>query len=196
MKDSTQEQLATARRHQILDAAAKVFAAKGFHPATIKDIAREAGIADGTVYIYFANKTALLFGILDRMKAAALEDNTAFSEVNDFRSFVKIYLEQPLMAFRRDNFELFRVVISEIMVNEELRRRYYQHILEPTLSLAEPHFALWVGQGIDVRLTLRAISGMILGLMLEHVMGDELLAAQWDELPDFLTDLILKGITR
>ena len=47
MKDSIQEQLIAARRNQILDAATKVFAEKGFHPTTIKDIAREAGIADG-----------------------------------------------------------------------------------------------------------------------------------------------------
>src|SRR5215467_7095021 len=70
MKDKhnpIQELLITARRDQILDAATKVFAEKGFHPTTIKDIAREAGIADGTIYIYFENKTALMLGILDRM---------------------------------------------------------------------------------------------------------------------------------
>ena len=45
--DPIQELLITTRRNQILDAATKVFAEKGFHPTTIKDIAREAGIADG-----------------------------------------------------------------------------------------------------------------------------------------------------
>lgn len=49
MKDSIQEQLVAARKKQILDAATKVFAAKGFHSTTIKDIAREAGIAGGTI---------------------------------------------------------------------------------------------------------------------------------------------------
>jgi AcrR family transcriptional regulator len=58
--DPIQELLITARRNQILDAATKVFAEKGFHPTTIKDIAREAGIADGTIYNYFENKTATI----------------------------------------------------------------------------------------------------------------------------------------
>ena len=38
---------------------------------------------------------------------------------------------------------------------------------------------------------MRAISGMVLGLILQHVMGDKTLEAKWDELPDVLTDMIL-----
>ena len=46
--------------HRILEAAVKVFAAKGFHQATISRIAREAGVADGTIYLYFRNKDDIL----------------------------------------------------------------------------------------------------------------------------------------
>ncbi len=45
--DPIQQQLIAARRKQILDAAVRVFADKGFHRATIRDIAQAAGIADG-----------------------------------------------------------------------------------------------------------------------------------------------------
>src|SRR5437773_7869061 len=79
MKDSIQEQLIAARRNQILDAATKVFGEKGFHQATIKDIAREAGIADGTIYNYFENKMALMLGILDRLNETP-ERGEHFSE--------------------------------------------------------------------------------------------------------------------
>ncbi len=48
--DPIQALLATARRTQILDAAITVFSEKGFHRATIKEMARVAGIADGTIY--------------------------------------------------------------------------------------------------------------------------------------------------
>ncbi len=199
MKDAIQEQLIVARRNQILEAAARVFAKKGFHPATIKDIAKEAGIAEGTIYIYFENKTGLLFGIFDRMKEAARQD-VDFSKISpaDLRSFMKVYLRQPLMALKADNFELFRVIVSEIMVNPELRALYYQKILEPTLAMAEALFQQWADQQvikpINLKLTTRAISGMVMGLIVEYVMGDNTLETQWEELPDFLTDLILDGI--
>src|SRR5215207_5539888 len=65
--DALQRQILEARRALIVDAATRVFADKGFHRATIKDIAHAAGIADGTIYNYFANKEALLSAILDRL---------------------------------------------------------------------------------------------------------------------------------
>lgn len=46
--------------HRILEAAVKVFAEKGFHQSTISQIAREAGVADGTIYLYFKNKDDIL----------------------------------------------------------------------------------------------------------------------------------------
>ncbi len=199
MKDSIQEQLIAARRNQILDAATKVFAEKGFHPATIKDIARQAGIADGTIYIYFENKDALMLGILDRMNESDRRD-VDFSKFTggDFRSFMKAYLRHRLTVLKADNFEAFKVVISEILVNQELRELYYRKIVEPTFTMAERHFQRWAEQHIfkpvDISITMRAISGMVLGLIMEHIIGDKTLEARWDELPDVLTNLILDGL--
>ncbi len=141
MKDTVQELHIAARRNQILEAAASVFAAKGFHPTTIKDIAKEAGIADGTIYNYFENKTALLLGILDRMRTSVQADfDPAQLSQLDLRTFLHAYFRHPLMALRANNFDLFRVVISEIMVNETLRTRCYQTILEPTILGAQQFF--------------------------------------------------------
>ena len=194
-----QELVKEARRNQILDAATKVFAEKGFHPTTIRDIAREAGIADGTIYNYFENKEALMLGIFDRLNESDQrdEDFSKFSEV-DFRSFMKAYLRHRLTILKADNFEVFRVVLSEIMVNKELRELYSQKILEPTFSMAEAYFQQWTAQHIikpiNISLAMRAISGMVLGLIVEYIIGDQTLESMWDELPDFLTDMILDGL--
>ena len=194
--DPIQAQLIAARRNQILDAAAKVFAEKGFHPTTIKDIATEAGIALGTIYNYFENKTALLLGIFERMRESIIQENVPLAPDGiDFRTFIRTFIALPLMGLKKDNFALFRIVFSEMMVNAELRALYYQQILEPTLSLAEPYFQEQLASSpAKAKLTIRAISGVILGLVLEYIMGDGTLATQWDELPDFLTDLLLHGI--
>jgi len=199
MNDSVQEQLIAARRNQILDAAAVVFAEKGFHPTTTKDIAKAAGISEGTIYNYFANKTALLFGIFERMKETTLQD-ADFSQLSgsDLRTFMRVYFQHPLMALKADNFALFRVVISEMMVNEELRTLYNQQILEPTIALGEQIFQQWAEQHIvkpiDISLTMRVIAGMMMGLMLEYTLSDKTLEAKWDALPDFLANLLLNGL--
>ena len=54
------------KREAILNAAVKVFAQKGFFNSKVADIAGEAGIADGTVYLYFKSKDEILHSIFDR----------------------------------------------------------------------------------------------------------------------------------
>ena len=48
------------KRVRITDAAVSVFARKGYHAARVSDVAKEAGVADGTIYLYFRNKDLLL----------------------------------------------------------------------------------------------------------------------------------------
>lgn len=198
MTDPLHDQLVTVRRQHILQAAARVFAEKGYHQATIRDIAREAGIADGTIYNYFDNKTALLIGIFDLMTAAAQDSALVDAARGDLRTFLRAFLSQPLLALQADNFELLRIILSEIMVNRELRALYYTRVLEPTIALAEAQLRQRVERGelppFDAALLTRALSAMVLGLMVEHILGDPVLQTRWDELPDLLTDLIASGM--
>lgn len=57
------------KREAILRAAIKIFAEKGYFNAKVADVAAEAGIADGTVYLYFKNKEDILHSIFDRAMA-------------------------------------------------------------------------------------------------------------------------------
>jgi AcrR family transcriptional regulator len=197
--DPVQAQLIAARRKQILEAAVKVFAAKGFHQTTIKDIAREAGVAQGTIYNYFENKTALMLGIFDSLNETDRRA-ASFAELpsTDIRAFMKAYLRHRLMLLRADNFEVFKVVLSEVMVNKELRELFLRNILEPTFAVAESYLRQWAAQHtagfVDIGLTMRAVSGMVLGLIVEYLIGDQVLQTRWDELPDFLADFILDGL--
>ncbi len=200
MKDSIQEQLIAARRSQILDAATTVFAEKGFHPTTIKDIAKVAGIADGTIYNYFENKTALLLGILDRLNETERRDEDLSQATGaDMGTFMRAYFKQRFTVHLH-SLEVFQVVLSEIMVNKELREQYYRQIVEPTFTIAEKYYQALIDQHmvrpVDVALTMRAISSMFLGLIILRIMGDKPLQTQWDDLPDLLTDVLLHGLSQ
>lgn len=196
--DPIQELLITARRNQILDAATKVFAEKGFHRATIKDIARVAGIADGTIYTYFPSKTDVLLGILNRLnESTEREQQFAPEGEQDVRSFFTAYLRQR-MSLLWPNAEVFQAVLPEMLANAELRELYYQQVLAPTFKIAENYFNMQSKQGqlrqVDVPLTVRAIAGMLFGLLTTQLLGDEVIATRWEELPEVLTTLLFDGL--
>ena len=60
MSSATHRAEKNSKYYQILEAAVKVFARQGFHQSTVAQIAKEAGVADGTIYLYFKNKDDIL----------------------------------------------------------------------------------------------------------------------------------------
>lgn len=193
-----QAQLAAARRTQILDAATRVFASKGFNRATIRDVAQDAGVADGTIYNYFANKTDLLFGLLDRLndterRPASLAQATGAPVEDYFRA----YLRERVEALW-SNADLFRAVLPELLANPDLRARYYDEMIAPTMALGEGAFRALVANGtvrdLDVTLSVRIVAGSVLGVMVLQLLGDETLAVRWQEIPDVLAGLLLAGL--
>ncbi len=196
--DSTQAQLVAARRAQILDAATSVFAAQGFSRATIRDVARAAGIADGTIYIYFQNKTDLLIGILDRLNETDQRDEQLAQGLSgDFRSFFTVYLGHRLSVLA-PTYEMLRAVLPELLVNADLRALYYQRVIAPTTALGEQYIQLQIERGrlrpVDAALATRAISGLVVGLLVQQMLGDDYLAAHGSALAGPLVALLFDGL--
>ena len=72
------------KREAILRAAIKVFAGKGYFNSKVADIAGEAGIADGTVYLYFKSKDEILHSIFDRAMAEFIaEGRREIADISD-----------------------------------------------------------------------------------------------------------------
>jgi TetR/AcrR family fatty acid metabolism transcriptional regulator len=65
------------KRRRILDAAVRVFARKGYFAARVSDIAKRAGVADGTIYLYFRNKEDLLVRLFDEVMSVHVEEARA-----------------------------------------------------------------------------------------------------------------------
>jgi len=198
-----QAQLVAARRTQILDAATRVFASNGFNRATIHDVAQAAGVADGTIYNYFASKTDLLFGLLDRLndterRPASLAQATDAPFGDSIGDYFRAYLRERVEALW-SNADLFRAVLPELLANPALRARYHDEVIAPTMALGEGAFSALVANGmvrdLDLPLSVRIVAGSVLGLMVLQLLGDETLEARWREIPDAIADLLLPGLT-
>lgn len=199
--DPIQAQLIAARRAQILDAATEVFAEKGFDRATIRDVAKAAGIADGTIYNYFDNKTALLLGILDRLNATSQRAADFQQAVqSDIHEWMRDYIKQRYETLTPAVYQLFRVIFSEVPVHKELRDRYFGEIVQPTFDLAAGFYEQWIAadtvKPLDPPLAMRVVAATVLGLILLRLMGDSTLEARWDEMPSVITEILLNGLVR
>lgn len=101
------------RKADIMLAAERVFALKGYHNASVQDIAKEAEYATGTVYLYFKDKEALYLSLLEekmRGLLALLKENT--SGIADAEDKLKVFIQESLNFFDR-NRDFFRIFFSE-----------------------------------------------------------------------------------
>ncbi len=197
-QDPIREQLVEARRNQILDAAAKIFAEKGFHRATTKEIAQAAGVSEGTIYNYFANKGDLVIGIITRLaKFNQLGGELAQAFQSDDRGFLTAIFSDRTGRIEQ-NIEMVRAVLPEILINPELRERFYQQFVLPIAKLVEQIMRTRVEAGyiraVNVPLTVRVIQSMFVGLLILRVLGDKPLQAGWNDMPDVVTALIFDGL--
>ncbi|RPJ37656.1 MAG: TetR/AcrR family transcriptional regulator [Deltaproteobacteria bacterium] len=100
MKDQTKHQ-------KIIQAAAKVFAEKGFYNSRVSEIAKEANVADGTIYLYFKNKDDILislfeeeFGrIVENIRKELIREKNALDKIRRFAfAHLSIVSDTPHLA--------------------------------------------------------------------------------------------------
>jgi AcrR family transcriptional regulator len=197
-EDPIREQLIEARRNQILDAAASVFAEKGFHRATTKEIASAAGVSEGTIYNYFDNKADLLIGIMSRLvELQQLSGELTDGLQADVKDFFSAVLGQRISRFPQSQ-EMIQAILPEVLVNPELRERFYQQFVLQLTTLLEQYVETRIKLGhirpVDVPLTVRTIQGMFVGLLVLRILGDETLLSRWEVLPQVVASLIFDGV--
>jgi len=95
------------KRERILQAAERVFAKRGFFAARVSEIAKDAGVADGTIYLYFKNKDDLLISLFearmhqvnDELRAQVAKEKTPLGQLRAFiRRYLQLVADEPAAA--------------------------------------------------------------------------------------------------
>jgi TetR/AcrR family fatty acid metabolism transcriptional regulator len=187
------------REERILEAAAAVFAEKGFHQATIREIAHLADVADGTIYNYFDNKFDLLASIMARIaELEKLPGELQQAQSVDARGFFVAAFGERLGRIEQGE-ELLQAVLPEVLVNPDLREQFYQQYVLRISTLLEQHLQAQAEEGhirrVNVPLTVRMVQGMFVGLLFLRILGDEPLHSGWEEMPEALATLVFDGLS-
>jgi AcrR family transcriptional regulator len=196
---SASESPVETRRDQILEAAAAAFAEKGYQKATVKEIAARAGIAPGTIYLYFENKRDLLLAIADSLIAQPVDKALAEAAPLDAEEYVATVLRNRI-SFARENQAFLRAMVAEIWTDQEIRERFFNQIIGSILMAVVPYVQERVEEGklrsCRAEIVIPAIAGGIVTLSALRVLapGHLLVGASDDELVEELTQLYLYGL--
>jgi TetR/AcrR family fatty acid metabolism transcriptional regulator len=187
-------------KHQrILDAAVKVFASKGFFQARVSEIAREAKVADGTVYLYFKSKDDILISIFEvKMREAIARFREAALMEADARSSLLCLIRMHLAEFQ-SNPHLAAVFQVELRQSQRFMREYAKSELKEYLDLIGEIVRQGQREGvfrpdIPVGLVKRLVFGTI-----DEVVSTWVMSGMKQDLGGLvlpLVDLFMRGIGR
>lgn len=190
------ERRIAARKHQILHAAAKVFAQKGFHRATAKEIAEEADLAVGTLYNYFENKEEIVIGIVDHITMIQQRAPDAKEALKyDYREAVYHGIRERIRQIDEDHLTMFMAVFPEILSTPSLRKRYLEHVIGPSIAVGEGHVQARIDLGQiepldDVELAVRLMHSLWTGISVLMLLDEPGIKRAWED-----PDRIARAIT-
>ena len=177
-RESRKKQITTQRQEQILKAAMEIFSQKGYAAATVPEIARAAGVATGTIYIYYPSKRELFIAVIKNLIITIpLLDLFEKMPGSDFPAIFKSILQNRLNFTEGDKMVRLSSLMSEIQRDPELKAMYTEQLIQPIMSRMEAFYCTRIARGefrqLNPTVAVRAVGGMIIGLiMLKSLEGD------------------------
>jgi TetR/AcrR family fatty acid metabolism transcriptional regulator len=187
------------KRERILDAAVRVFARKGFHATRVSEVAKAAGVADGTIYLYFESKDHLLVSLFEHRVErllAYLEAELPRAPSAAHRLQRIIELQLGLLEGERDLAEVVTVILrqSTKLMKEYAAPKFNAYLDVIARVIAEGQAAGELRDDVSPHLAARAVFGALDGITMTWALGKAdhggLVRAAGQ-----LVEIVLRGLT-
>jgi TetR/AcrR family fatty acid metabolism transcriptional regulator len=193
-----EEPVITGKRELILRAAIAIFARRGFFHAQVADVAREAGVAAGTVYLYFRSKDDILVSIFERtMKDARADARAALEGVDDpverLKALARVHLDR--LGRDRDLAVVFQV---ELRQSTKFMERFSTTYLREYLGLMRDTIAGAQASGAFRREINPTVAAKVFFGALDEMATNWILSKRRYSLvhdADAVLDILLNGLT-
>lgn len=185
--------------HLIIEAAITVFAKQGYHQTTVAQIAREAGVADGTIYLYFKNKEDILLQIFSfRAKQIFDQFYDAVAHCDHSEEKLRSLIRNQLTAFQGDKG-------LAVVFQAESRQVRKSDALTEQINQISKQYRTLIGEIVEKGqeegcmrkdLYLGLVKRFILGAVEEVINTWVLAGGRYDlaSMADPLVDLYMRGI--
>jgi len=198
------EQKMTEKQKKILEAAQKVFFEKGFHAGSTSEIAREANVAEGTIFRHYKNKKGLLlsvvFPVLIKMAAPGILKDARKLLVNQ-----ELPLEEVLEKLIKnrlqvvgENWPCLKIAVIESQYHPEIKEVMGKYLANEGRTSLEAFLSARTESGeirnINVKIMARAAFSMLAGyIIFRHYLEDE--GNEEDEIA-VIVDILLHGLKK
>lgn len=189
----------------ILDAALKIFEQKGFNAATTSEIAKEAGIAEGTIFRYFKTKKDILRSI--QIKAIEIFAPQVISkpvkilknsENKSEKEIMKEILKERVM-FATEHFPIAKIVLTEALLHDDIRQSILDNIVLKAKSIFDEFFDKMAAEGkfrnVDKMCAMRLFIGSFITLVgYQYLFNVKFSKDDLDREVDKTVDILLNGL--
>ena len=191
---------------KIFMAAGKLFSEQGFSGTTTSQIAKEAGVSEGTVFRHFQTKKEILI----RLVTYGIEMFSDTIAIDPLRRLAKNSenspLEDYLFEIAMDRFSLLKkykeiamIVMNELSFHREIKELFHKNIEEKVNEIIVDSYEGFSKKGvvrkdIDSIRAVRAFSGMILIIFMEHIHGFNDSDADFEQDIKTAIDIFINGV--
>ncbi|MBM7648465.1 AcrR family transcriptional regulator [Bacillus ectoiniformans] len=131
-----QEESLTEKQQKIVEAAIEMFAEKGYAATSTSQIAKKAGVAEGTIFRHYKTKKDLLLSIVSPAMAKLIApfvirdiNKVLDAKYERYEDFLKAMIINR-QEFLKDNMTVFKILIQEIPFHPELKEQFKEHIAQ------------------------------------------------------------------
>ena len=188
------------RREDILQASLHLFAEKGFHGTSMRDIAREAEITEGLIYHYFESKRDLFRAIIDEYSfLPLLRTLPELAQQLDTRALL-IVLARGFFDVLKQNTELARVLLQEVQVFPEEKEAFFTDAVNESITelarILEARMNDRAKAQVDPAMSARIFFNSLLAFFVEQEIlgGKHMLPADETSYVEHLVDMFVKRL--
>lgn len=189
----------TETQARILRAAKKLFARRGYDGTTTRDLAQEAGVAEGTIFRHFESKKAILIEVATQGWVDILTDLlTELSEMASYKAIAQVMRKRMLNLHQ--NADLLRICFMEAQFHPDLREQIQTDVIAKMTDVAEAFFETAMDQGIYRRMNPRIVAQVFLGMFTiagfsrDTIMPGDSSPQAMLEMAEGMADIFLNGV--
>ena len=179
----------TDKQKSILEAAVEIFSEKGYAASSTSEIAKKAGVAEGTIFRHYKTKKDLLFSIVAPTMTKLIApfiirdfNKVLNQDYEEFEDFLRAIIVNR-QVFAKENMTMIKILIQEIPFHPELKEQFKKNIAQKVFERLSAVILHYQNKGQIIEMppasAVRLLASTIIGFLLaRYVMAPE---ADWND---------------